>query len=521
MRSNGLPAAVAALLLMTSACGDDGSTPPENAAPVASFTIPSCTINVPCAFASTSTDDGGVTEWIWDFDGDGNPDADTESASFTYTEAGTFGVALTVRDAEGSSDTETRNITIDPIPPGNTPPTAGFTAVCENATCEFASTSSDEAPGSIAAYLWTFGDGNGSDQAAPSHTYVVTEPAEFTVTLTVTDNEGATDTETQTVNVTPPPTSNSPPTAGFTVTCDDLECSFTSTSADEAPGSIATFAWTFGDGGIAEIANPSHTYSVGGDFSVTLTVTDNEGATDSETQTVSVAPNAPPTAGFTASCTEGTCSFTSTSSDAAPGSIATFAWTFGDNGVSSLENPTHSYAITSPTDFTVTLTVTDDDGATDVETQTVSVTPPPAGSEGCTTVGTRVDCALNITSRSTIKLKLLGISCDLAHERVVIPPPIGDQVFLSVCDRVVGDSTKIFGGPEDEAIIFEAGSQAVIRFVQGDQPVGGPTLAAPSAQLTGTFPNWTINFEDGENPGTPGEPDFSDVVLGVEAVPEP
>ncbi|HYC33291.1 MAG TPA: PKD domain-containing protein, partial [Gemmatimonadales bacterium] len=232
-------------------------------------------------------------------------------------------------------------------------------------------------------------------------------------------------------------------------------------------------------------------------------------------------PNTPPTAGFTVSCSEGTCNFTSTSTDAAPGTISAFAWTFGDGGTSSDENPTHGYAITVTTDFTVTLTVTDDEGATDSETQTVSVSPPPAGSEGCVRSGTRVDCSLDIASRSTIKLKLLGIGCDLDHERVVIPPPIGDQVFLSVCSRMVSDSTRIFGGPEDEAIVFEAGSQVVIRFVQGDQPAGEPALAAPSAQLTGTFPNWTINFEDGENAGQPGEPDFTDVVLGVEAVPEP
>jgi hypothetical protein len=36
--------------------------------------------------------------------------------------------------------------------------------------------------------------------------------------------------------------------------------------------------------------------------------------------------------------------------------------------------------------------------------------------------------------------------------------------------------------------------------------------------LEGTFPSWTIRFEDGANPGAEGEPDFADVVLGVEAV---
>jgi hypothetical protein len=129
-----------------------------------------------------------------------------------------------------------------------------------------------------------------------------------------------------------------------------------------------------------------------------------------------------------------------------------------------------------------------------------------------------VDCALDITARSTIKLKLLGLSCTLDGQRIIIPD-IGDQVFLGVCLRTVGDSTRIFGGPLDEAIVFEPGSQVHIRFVQGTADGDEPVPAPPAGQLTGTFPNWTINFEDGGNPGGPGEPDFSDVVLGVEAVP--
>jgi PKD repeat protein len=325
-------------------------------------------------------------------------------------------------------------------------------------------------------------------------------------------------TKTQTVTITQ---GNVPPTAAFTFTCTAADCSFTSTSTDAAPGTIATYGWNFGDGATSDVANPTHTYgvTVPTDFTVTLTVTDNDGATNVATQTVSITPVTPPTASFTDNCNATACSFTSTSSDAAPGSITAYAWTFGDGGTSAVANPIHNYAVTAPEgkDFTVSLTVTDNDGLTGVATQTIHVAPAPPTAEGCVTSGTKVDCALNITSRSYVKLKLVGLSCDLSGQRVV-SPQYGDQMFLNVCFRTVGDSTRIFGGAHDTSIIFEPGSQAVIRFVQGTAGSHDPALGAPAAHLEGTFPSWTIRFEDGANPGAEGEPDFADVVLGVEAV---
>ncbi len=409
-------------------------------------------------------------------------------------------------------------------PPDNTAPVANFAvpACTLNVACDFASTSTDDAE--VTAWSWDFdGDGN-SDANTANASFTYTAAGTFSVSLTVRDAQGLSHTKTSPITIDPgEPPANPPPTAGFTHTCTAADCSFTSTSTDVAPGTIATYAWDFGDGATDNVANPSHSYTVTAptDFTVTLTVTDNEGATDAETQTVSVAPvvipNTPPTAGFTHTCNDANCSFTSTSTDVAPGTIATYAWDFGDGATDNVANPSHGYTVTAPTDFTVTLTVTDNEGATDVETQTITVSPAPPAAQGCTTSGTQVDCVLDITAQSTIKLKLLGISCDLQNERVTIPPPIGDQVFLTVCARAVGDSTKIFGGPTDSAVVFPAGSQVRIRFSQGTADAGAPAPAAPAAQFVGSFPSWTINFEDGDNAGAAGEPDFTDVVLGVEA----
>jgi PKD repeat protein len=89
----------------------------------------------------------------------------------------------------------------------------------------------------------------------------------------------------------PPPAPNQPPTAAFTSSCTYLSCAFDDTSVDP-DGTVTGRSWQFGDGGGSTLADPAHDYASAGTYAVTLTVTDDDGASASVTDSVTV--EAPP-----------------------------------------------------------------------------------------------------------------------------------------------------------------------------------------------------------------------------------
>ncbi|MGZ4735392.1 MAG: PKD domain-containing protein [Acidimicrobiia bacterium] len=165
---------------------------------------------------------------------------------------------------------------------------------------------------------------------------------------------------------------NVPPVASFTSSISNHTVTFTSTSTD-SDGTIAGAQWNFGDGTTGAGTPNQHTYIQAGTYTVTLTVTDNSGATASTTQSVTVT-NVPPAASFSSSVQDLTAALTSTSNDV-DGTIVSSAWNFGDTTTGTGTSASHTYAHAGT--YTVTLTVTDNDGASSIATKSVTVTDPP------------------------------------------------------------------------------------------------------------------------------------------------
>ncbi|MEN0083467.1 MAG: PKD domain-containing protein [Leifsonia sp.] len=265
------------------ALGASGTLP--NQPPVAAFTSSQSNLTVNVDGTGSSDPDGTIAAYAWDF-GDGGT-ATTATASHAYVAAGTYTISLTVTDDKGAKNTIAKQVTVV----ANKPPVASFTSSVSNLNVAFDASASSDPDGTVASYAWDFGDGTTGTGVNPTHTYG--SAGAFTVTLTVTDNQGLAGTPVQQqVTTTLPP--NQPPVAIFTATPNGLTVAVDGSASSDPDGTIAGYAWNFGDGATATTATASHAYASGGTYTVTLTVTDNRGGTNTATKSVTV--TAPPPA---------------------------------------------------------------------------------------------------------------------------------------------------------------------------------------------------------------------------------
>ena len=332
------------------------------------------------SFTGSFTDPGsGDTHTlVWDF-GDGSaPVTGTLEPTHVYADNGSYTVILTVTDDDNGESSDQLTVTVDNVAPMVD---AGLDAVLDEGDT-FTNSGSFSDPGTD---TWSatvdYGNGTGEQPLVLtpdetfdlSHTYA--DDGVFTVTVTVTDDDGGEGMDIAIVTV-----NNVAPTvqAATDLTSIDEGDGVLFTGSFSDPGADThTLVWDFGDGSdpVAGLLEPTHIYVDNGTFIATLTVTDDDGGVGSASVEITVANVAPTVeAGADQTVDEGDIvSFTGSFTDPGSGDTHTIVWDFGDGSdpVAGLLEPTHAYADNGI--YTVTLTVTDDDGGQGVDQLTVTV----------------------------------------------------------------------------------------------------------------------------------------------------
>ncbi|TXI83959.1 MAG: PKD domain-containing protein, partial [Crocinitomicaceae bacterium] len=240
-----------------------------NPSPTASFTTSGngCTVPFGVNFTNTSSSAPGIT-YAWNF-GNGQTSNLQTPTTVTYSNAGTFNVALTVTDANsGCTASSNQSIVVSNFTAGINAPTS----VCEGQAVQFLNSST------VGANSFAWNSGGAGTSTAQNPTFTYNTPGNYTVTLTAQNTtSGCSASTVHQITVLPAPTPSftATPTSG----CSPLVVNFSNTSTGSG-----TFVWNFGDGATFTGQTPTgHTYSGNGSYSVELVMTGTNGCSDSVT----------------------------------------------------------------------------------------------------------------------------------------------------------------------------------------------------------------------------------------------
>ena len=297
MKRNALIILLFIFIIALSGCIKEKSVP-TNKPPHTTISVPECFGYPPfnVSFSLSAYDeDGYIASWkvdcngdgIYDYSGEGNP---PYSVNYTYTQVGKYTAKFVVVDNNGSTTTSTFVIMVKAP---NKPPTCSLYASPSSGYVPLIVTFSLNASDSD-GYIesWSLDcngygiadyNGNGKPPTTLSHTYH--NAGTYIANLTVMDNNSTFAYATVTIVVNE--VENKPPHADFTYSINNLTVTFTDSSYDE-DGSIVSYHWDFGDGNTSNERNPSHAYNQEGTYSVSLTVKDNDGASNAKTVSITL-----------------------------------------------------------------------------------------------------------------------------------------------------------------------------------------------------------------------------------------
>jgi YD repeat-containing protein len=347
--------------------------------------------------ASGSTDPDGLplAKYEWDLTGSGTFTRDTGTSPTTtvqFATPGTKTVRVRVTDVDGATAIASRDIVV-----ANRPPVAAL-AVPTPAVVGVAGTldagASTDPDGTIVRYEWdldgsgTYATDTGGVSSIP-HTF--NAPGTYPIGVRVTDDQGATSTIVRQVVATRAPVPTF--TASANPTSLHRPVSFDATASVDPDGTIVKYEWDLDGNGTFETdtgGSPlaSHAYDQNGTYAVRLRVTDDKGAQAQFTLNV-VAANLAPVAALTVNpgrvAAGQPVTFDAGGSSDPDGTVVQYEWDLDGNGTfetstGATSSATRSYP--NPGGFTVSVRVTDNDGASRTTTQSLTVVDAPAGGSG-------------------------------------------------------------------------------------------------------------------------------------------
>jgi len=413
-------AVLVALILGLSGCFLD---PASNISPTARFSCASNNLIVSLNGSGSADTDGSIETYDWKF-GDGNTGTGIVT-TYKYVDAGTYTIRLTVTDNSGAMNSVTATVTVSVAPmPTPTPPDELTLSPPDWIMGTWASNNEAKYPAftfSLNNVIYRMGElmflnfkesGYDISEDSSATLYVLTvrvAAAGRSVIVSTYRFERLTDSSLNFSNMSgglvigpvilvlqgARPLNNDSPVAAYSATPSSgdapLTVSFNASDSTDTDGNIVKYTWDLGDGDDAFGVTAQHIYTNEGSYIVQLTVKDNDGATDSVIYTIIVQKavdpveppplppaRVPPTASFVVIPSLGEAPLRVTvdasASIASDGSIVSYDWDFGDGKEKTGITQHRTYSVVGV--YTIMLTVTDDDGATDSTTRTITVTAP-------------------------------------------------------------------------------------------------------------------------------------------------
>ena len=432
--------------------------------------------------SGSSDPQGEALTYVWNF-GD-NSTGTGLNPSHTYTAPGTYTVSLTVTNTSNLTATATATAIIAAQPP--TANAGGPYANKTETALTFNGSGSSDPQGETLTYTWNFGDNSTGTGVSPTHIY--TAPGTYTVSLIVTNTSKLNSTASTTATIAAqPPVANAggPYTGGI-----GAIFTFSGNGSSDPQGETLTYAWNFGDGTTGTGINPTHAYTAGGTYTVSLTVSNTSNLTATASATATISGKSPAAnAGGPYTGDIGTIiSFSGSKSNDPQGEALTYAWNFGDGTTGTGVSPTHAY--TTLGTYTVSLTVTDTSNLTGTASTTATIAgqPPTANAGGPYTGGVGTIISFSGSKSSDPQGEALTYAWDFGDGTTgtgVSPAHAYTALGTYTVSLTVTDTVKLTATASTTATIEVTTINIKGLVSGGTSPISGATIALYAAGSKG------------------------------------